>query len=58
MPGMNKHQKRQAPQPTEFMRKTNDEVSVIQDRKLQQAGFEEALRQGQEHLAKKCGERP
>ena len=31
MPGMNKHQERQAPQPTEFMRKTNDEVSVIQD---------------------------
>lgn len=39
--------------PTDLMRKTNEEVSVIQDRKLQQAGFEEALRQGQEHLASK-----
>ena len=44
---------RQRETPTELMRKTNEEVSVIQDRKLQQAGFEEALRQGQEHLASK-----
>lgn len=39
------------PQPDALLEQQQQKFSVIQDRELQKAGFEEALRQGQEHLA-------
>ena len=42
-----------APQQAEFRQDVQHDLSIIQDRELQQAGFQEALRQGQELLDSK-----